>query len=268
MNDPQYQYVQGLARDRFPALLACYQAKSDEAVAAGPCRLDLRYGPLPRQSFDFFPAHGRARGALAYFHAGYWQSRDKSGFRFIAPAFTGAGIHVALVNYLLCPEVSIAALVEAAKACLPAIRSEAAQALPLVLSGHSAGAHLAVELALAQGAADPPIAGVAALSGIYDLAPLVATTLNEKLRLDAAAAQACSPLHRVRGGVAPALVAVGAGETPAFLAQSRGFHEAWAAAGNRSALHIEPGADHFSLLQAFSAPGSVLFGEVLGLFPH
>ncbi len=85
------------------------------------------------------------------------------------------------------------------------------------------------------------------------------------LRLDAASAHAGSPLHRVRAIAARALFAVGAAETPAFVAQSRDFHQAWTAAGNRGALHIEPEADHFSLLQPFALPGSVLFAQVLGL---
>ncbi|MDR6536069.1 alpha/beta hydrolase [Variovorax soli] len=267
MNDDfQYQYVHGQARPGFPALLADYEARSRAAVAAGDCVIDLRYGPHPRQSFDFFPARGRPHGTLAYFHAGYWQSRDKSTFRFVAPAYAQAGIHVALVNYPLCPEVSVAALVEAARACVPAIRAQAGHDGALVLAGHSAGAHIAVELALAQRDGATPFAGVAALSGIYDLAPLVETTLNDKLQLDAASARACSPLHRVHAGAAPALVVVGEAETPAFVAQSRDFHAAWSAAGNRSALHIEPGADHFSLLEPFASAGSALFRKVLDLF--
>ncbi|GAA4352541.1 alpha/beta hydrolase [Variovorax defluvii] len=265
MDDPQYQYVQGQARPSFPALLADFQARSDAAAATSPCRLDLRYGPAQRQRFDLFPAHGRPRGIMAYFHAGYWQSRDKSLFRFIAPAYAEAGLHVALVNYPLCPEVSVAALVDAASACVPAIRAEAGDGLPLLLAGHSAGAHIAAELALRRSPAEPPVAGVAALSGIYDLVPLVSTTLNEKLQLDADGARACSPLHRVRAAVAPALVAVGAAETPAFLAQARDFHRAWTGAGNPAVLHEEDGADHFSLLEAFASRGQRLFDRVLGL---
>ena len=265
-DDPQYQYVEGQARPGFPALLADYAARSRAAAAAGDCAFDLPYGAHARQRFDFFPARGRPFGALAYFHAGYWQSRDKSDFRFIAPAYAQAGIHVALVNYPLCPEVSVAALVEAAKACVPAIRVQAGPEGALVLAGHSAGAHLAVELALAQQDDAPAIAGVAALSGIYDLAPLLATTLNDKLQLDPESARACSPLHRVHAGAAPALVAVGAAETPAFVRQSRDFHDAWIAAGNRSTLHVEPGADHFSLLQSFASAERPLFGQVLAMF--
>ncbi|RZL86005.1 MAG: hypothetical protein EOP82_31535, partial [Variovorax sp.] len=97
--------------------------------------------------------------------------------RFIAPAFADMGLNVALVNYPLCPSVSLSALVVAASACVPAIHhlsaEGAAEALPLVLAGHSAGAHIAVELALADEHAASnghAIDGVVAMSGIFDLA--------------------------------------------------------------------------------------------------
>ncbi|MEJ8859118.1 alpha/beta hydrolase [Variovorax robiniae] len=269
MDDPQFQYVQGQSRPGFPSLLADYEAQSLAAVAAGPCALDQRYGPAERQTFDFFPARGSAHGTLAYFHAGYWQSRDKSTFRFIAPAFADIGMNVALVNYPLCPTVSLPALVVAASACVRPIRHLANEgvtdALPLFLVGHSAGAHIAIELALADAHADTKgrtIDGVIAMSGIFDLAPLVETSLNDKLQLDAASAAACSPLHRVRAHAAPILVVVGEEETPAFIDQSHRLHEAWSDAGNRSALHLAPRADHFSLLQHFASPGDPLFEEV------
>ncbi|MET3918345.1 arylformamidase [Variovorax sp. OAS795] len=262
MDDPQFQYVEGQSRASFTPLLAAFEAESAVAVATGPCVLDQRYGSLERQTFDFFAARQDPRGTLVYFHAGYWQSRDKATFRFIAPAFTAIGLHVALVNYPLCPTVSLPALVEAATACLPAIRRRAgsggADRLPLFLSGHSAGAHIAAEITLS-GA--PDIAGLVALSGIYDLAPLLATTLNQKLRLDPPVAAACSPVHRIGAPLAPALVAVGEEETPAFIAQSRRFHAAWEKAGNPSDLHVVPQADHFSLLRQFSSPGSALFDQ-------
>ncbi len=270
-DDAQFQYVQGQSRAGWPALLAACEAESLAAARTPACALDLRYGPAERQTLDFFPAAGRARGTLVYFHAGYWQSRDKSTFRFIAPAFNRAGLNVALANYPLCPAVTLAALVESTKAAIPAIRAHAAAAqaggapVPLVASGHSAGAHIAVELALAC-SPDLGLAGVAALSGIYDLAPLVATSLNDALRLDGASAAAGSPLHRIRSGAAPVLVAVGGDETPAFVEQSRRLHAAWDGAGNASQLHVEAQADHFSLLRRFADPASELFGKTCALF--
>ncbi|KAF7957168.1 hypothetical protein AWV80_37135 [Cupriavidus sp. UYMU48A] len=152
MTDAEFQYVTGQSRPTFAALLSEFEARSAAAIHTENCRLDLAYGPAPRQRFDFFVAQGRPRGTLAYFHAGYWQSRDKASFRFIAPAFTRIGLHVALVNYPLCPAVSLGALIEAASASIGAIGAHAAidgqHAPPLVLAGHSAGGHIAVELAL------------------------------------------------------------------------------------------------------------------------
>ena len=273
MDDEQYQYVEGQSRLGFPALLAEYESEGLVAVATESCAVDVRYGPLERQTFDFFEARGTPSGTLVYFHAGYWQSRDKSTFRFIAPTFTAAGLNVALVNYPLCPTVSLAELVEAVKACIAPICAHVSAAggpaaLPLLVSGHSAGAHLAVELALAEmnnAAEDFAIAGVIALSGIFDLGPLLTTTLNERLRLDPASAMANSPLHRVRPHAAPALIVVGEAETPAFIEQSRHIHHAWLDAGNRSALHVVPQADHFSLLRHFASAESPLFKHIVDM---
>lgn len=273
MTDADFQYVAGQSRPTFAALLAGFEARSAAAIHTGNCRLDLAYGPAPRQTFDFFTAPGQPRGTLAYFHAGYWQSRDKASFRFIAPAFNRLGLNVALINYPLCPGVSLGALVEAASASIGPIVAHATpvrRALPLVLSGHSAGGHIAVELALAQadGAQThaPAIAGVVALSGIYDLVPLVGTSLNRNLLLDAASAAKHSPLHRLKPGCPAALFAVGADETPAFIEQSRRMCEGWQQAGNDAALEIAQGADHFSLLQQFTEPDSALFSRVTDLF--
>lgn len=270
MTDAEFQYVTGQARPGFAALFTQFEAQSADAIRAPDCRLDLRYGPAQRQVFDFFAAQGRPRGTLAYFHAGYWQSRDKALFRFIAPAFAGLGLNVALVNYPLCPSVSLGGLIEAVGASPAAIAAAAMDtgqpALPLILSGHSAGGHIAVELALAQagGAGNPSfaVAGVIALSGIYDLVPLVQTTLNRNLMLDAAGAARHSPLSRVRQGCAAALFGVGAEETPAFLEQSRHMCEAWQGAGNRASLAVAPGSDHFSLLQQFVARQGMLPDQV------
>lgn len=274
MTDAEFQYVAGQSRPTFAALLAGFEARSAASIQSGDCRLDLAYGAAPRQTFDFFAAQGRPKGTLAYFHAGYWQSRDKASFRFIAPAFTRIGLNVALVNYPLCPGVSLGALIEAASASIEPIAAHAAagarQALPLVLAGHSAGGHIAVELALAQAgrpqAHAPAIAGVVALSGIYDLAPLVGTSLNRNLMLDEASAAKHSPIRRLKPGCAPALFAVGADETPAFVEQSRHMCEAWQQAGNDAVLEVTQGADHFSLLQQFTTPGSALFRRAGDLF--
>lgn len=273
LHDAQFQYVEGQARPTFPALLADFDALGTTAVEAGKCMLDVRYGSGARQRFDFFPACGEPAGTLLYFHAGYWQSRDKATFRFIAPAFARRGLNVALLNYPLCPTVSLAELVAAARESVPEVLAHVAvsgqPARPLIVAGHSAGGHLAVELALSRwpalGARAQAVDGVIALSGVFDLEPLVGTSLNAKLGLDRTLATRHSPIHRVAAGGAPALFAVGGNETPAFLDQNRRMHDAWQAAGNEALIDVVPGADHFSVLRQFVAPDSELSGKVTNL---
>lgn len=262
-DDHQFQYIEGQGRPGFAALLAQFQQDSDQVARQPGAELDLAYGPHPRQVLDWFPAEGAAQGVMLYLHAGYWQSRDKSLFRFLAPAFQARGFHVALANYPLCPEVSLDALVHAVAPSVAAVAQRARQGggpnLPLVVAGHSAGAHLASLLGLTQGALprDHPakVDGVWAISGIYDLAPLIHTSLNEKLRLDAEAAHRLSPLLTPGAAPVPAVWLVGAAETPAFLAQNAGMHRRWQGAQNGawSACVEAPGADHFTVLQDWAA---------------
>jgi len=267
--DPTFQYLTGQLNPRQPALLAELQRRSVEAVNALRPALDLPYGAHPRQRFDFFKTSW-TEATFAYFHAGYWQARDKSQFRFIAPALAEAGFNVALVNYPLCPDATLEALTEAVRDFVPAVRRlEGVVELPLIAAGHSAGAHLAVELALtdwpARGVPANAISGVAALSGIYDLEPLIATPINDNLRLDLPAARAASPIHRVRSGLPRALFALGGLETSAFRAQNAAMCAAWQSYGNSGSTLVVDGADHFSLLGGLTERGEPLFDAVVAL---
>ena len=257
--DATWQYMTGQMRPTFPALLDGYQQDSDAVRLAAA---DIAYGPHPRQVFDVVAGTAPWRGTVAYFHAGFWQSRDKSLFRFVAPLLARHGLDVALVNYPLCPDVTLPELVTATRAAIPAILAQGAAAgrggACLIAAGHSAGGHIAIELALSEWPEVQPICGVVALSGVYDLEPLIGTALNDKLRLTPPVARAMSPVHRARGGVAPALFVAGGAETPAFQAQSAAMHEAWRRAGNASEHLVVEGADHFSLLQQFQQPGLLL----------
>jgi arylformamidase len=260
MVDLQFEYLEGQGRPGFPALLADYQRLSDEVAADTRARLDVPYGPHERQRFDHFPAMSPALGVLLYYHAGYWQSRDKSLFRFLAPYFQQRGFHVVLVNYPLCPQVSLAELVASVRPSVPAVwhylHGQGITGLPLAVSGHSAGGHLAVELALTHTDGPAAVQGVWGISGVYNPEPLVQTTLNQKLGLDDKTAQAANVIRRVQPGRVPGLWMVGGSETDAFLQQNAHMHSAWQAAGNASTCLVVPDADHFTVLQACIRPNS------------
>ena len=90
---------------------------------------------------------GRARGTFVFIHGGYWRALDKADFSFVARPFVAQGIAVAVANYDLCPDVSIATIVDECRRAVAWIAREGAAhgaaRRPLVVGGHSAGGHLA-----------------------------------------------------------------------------------------------------------------------------
>ena len=249
---PEFQYLTGQMRPSFAALFEDYERRNAHALALPHWTLDVPYGEHPREVLDIRPADGVSRGTCVYWHAGYWQTRDKAQFRFLAPRLNALGWDVVLVNYPLCPEVGVADIVQSANRAWRAVvarATPASLAKPFVLSGHSAGAQLAIEVAMqAAATSDVRIAGVLAISGVFDLRPLVQTSLNTRLQLDAATAQACSPCLRARPEGAPALFVLGETETEAFHMQTRVMADAWRSQGHTTQVVSVPGADHFSVL--------------------
>lgn len=217
-----------------------------EAVRRRPgARLDLPWGPGPRQKLDFFPGHGEA--LAVFIHGGYWQYRasTKEYVAFLAPPFFERQIGFCAVGYELCPDVDMDGMAAQFKQALAFVR-ESIGARKTVLLGHSAGGHLAATLALVCAG----ITGAVGVSGLYDLEPLVPTYLNQALGMDAAVAKRNSPLHLAGKGAVPMVLAVGALESPEFKRQSRDFG---AVVGAR--VYELGGKDHYAATEALLSPG-------------
>lgn len=261
-------YLTDQARPSWPGLMAQFGAESRRVLDGPGVMRDIAYGAHRRQVYDVVPAETAPRAIVLYLHAGYWQSRDKADFAFLAPSFTALNCAFVLANYPLAPDLGIAALTEAVRALVPALIERFGR-VPIVAVGHSAGAHLAVELALTDWAARDlpthPVTGVIGLSGVYDLAPLVATSLNQRLGLTDATARAASPVRRVGPRGSPALFAVGGGETTAFVDQNRRMAAAWSDAGHPAQAEVVGEADHFSLLATLIDPASRLHAAAAAL---
>src|SRR6185437_10275433 len=108
-------------------------------------------------------------------------------------------------------------------------------------------------------AAEPPlpIAAAVALSGVFDLMPLLRTNVNIQLALDEARARRLSPMHATLPLRAPDLVAVGGAETAGFIAQSTEF-----AARFGRAARVYPGLDHYTIMWGLSRPDSDLHRDI------
>ena len=251
-----------------------WDRESERARARLECYLDVPYGTSGTETLDLFRARGKSRGLLMFIHGGYWRSLDKKRFSFVAPPLVEAGVTVAVVNYALCPAVSVADIVmQMVQASAWLHRNGANFGAPagrLGVYGHSAGGHLAAMMLACDWpkyAPDLPrkvVSGAVSISGLYDLTEIVKVpSINGDVRLTEKTAVKVSPAFLPPATDAPFTTAVGADENEGFHIQNRLIAKKWA--GVHRADISSTGKNHFTVLDDLGDPASRLFKSVLGL---
>ena len=238
-------------------------------------KLDLAYGRSERQKIDFFRAGNADAPTLVYFHGGYWQRGEKAIYSFLAEPFVRHGANIAVVGYDLCPTVSITEISAQARNALVWI-SRHADDLELArdrltVMGHSAGGHITGMMMgtdwTALGAdlpKDMVKAGIP-VSPLNDLEPLRFTSLNDNVRMDAAEAEAESPMNHPPTTDAPQLMVTGGRETAEFQRQADIYVQAFRAAGRPIERYVVPDVDHFDELNVLADDQSPFFKKSLAL---
>ncbi|MDO9058444.1 MAG: alpha/beta hydrolase [Bradyrhizobium sp.] len=246
-----------------PALIAGWARDAAAYRGRQPPRL-IRYGAGARNVIDYFP--GNHDGPVVVFiHGGYWQALDSSFFSHLAGGLNAHGIGVAIPTYDLCPDVSVESIIaEMRVAC----RELGRLGCSLVVSGHSAGGHLAAcMLATDWTAVDASlprnlVPSAYSISGLFDLGPLVETSINRALLLDAAAARAASPLFWTAPADRSLDAVVGENESAEYLRQSRTIVEVWGAAGVITRFGLVAGANHFTAIAPLADPASPMVSRL------
>ena len=245
-----------------------WEAEGEAVLAEFDTRLDVAYGPGPEETLDvYLPGNAKGAPIHIFIHGGYWFSRHKDDFRFLARGLVPAGAVLVIVNYALVPRVNLDELVRQCRAAVAWTHGNAAtfggDGERIFVSGHSAGGHLtAMMLATdwpAFGAGLPPdlVKGGCAISGIYDLEPIRLTFMQETLGFTPEQVARNSPLTLSPATGAPLIVAVGGDESEEFLRQSEELNAAW---GSRTQcdLTVLSGVNHFTILGGFADPGNAL----------
>jgi arylformamidase len=225
-------------------------------AAAGRAQLDLAYGDRPRNRFDLFLPMHAPKGLVVYVHGGYWVRFDKSYWSHVARGAVEHGYAVAMPSYTLCPEIRVSAIVREIGVAI----DEAARMVPgpIMLTGHSAGGHLATRMI----SATSPLAdevrsrirNTISISGVHDLRPMMRLALNADLKLDEAEAIAESPaLLRPLDGVRLTCW-VGAAERGEFIRQNALLANIWTGLGAMTAIVEEADRHHFSVIDGLADP--------------
>ncbi len=261
--DAQYNPSLALAPGDSPG--AHFAAQAEAARAQIPCTLNVPYGPTRAETLDIFTASQANAPVFIFIHGGYWRSLSSKDFSGVALGLQRRGITTVVVDYALCPFVSIDEITRQTRAAAAWVLRNIAQyggdPARVAIGGHSAGGHLTAmclqtEWARDYGLPQDPFAAAIAFSGLFDLAPLRYSYLQPMIQLDDGVIQRNSPALAVRACTTPLWVTWGSEESPEFARQSCIYDAAWRAAGNTSVLEAQPHANHFSVIHGLEDPQS------------
>ena len=258
--DPIWLETEYNNRAKVPAHPAIFAAWARDARAfreSWPhAERDIAYGETERQAMDiFWPDTGRIAPVALFIHGGYWQAMDRFQSSHLAAGLLARGVAVAMPGYDLCPTVPLRSIVAQMRRAVSVLHAR--HPGPMLATGHSAGGHLAAMLLC-----DDPtgaLCGAVSISGLFDLPPLIPTSLNVALRLDEAEARALSPLY-LRAPAKPIHAFVGAEEGAEYTRQSSAISQAWG--GFWATL---TGHNHFSAVDTLADPHSEVVQAAVAL---
>jgi len=205
---------------------------------------DIAYGPLPRQRYDLYET-GLGGPLVVFIHGGEWRQGDKDLYRFVGQAFSARGMDCAIPNFWLYPQVRFPSFLEDTALAVRHIGR------PVILCGHSSGAHLAMLLAL-----DPqwalPVRGAIGLAGPYDFLPLD-NPLHEAILNNPAGLAATQPITFAHAAGPPMLLMTGDADTTVMPRNTTALAAARRAAGGVVREVHYPGIGHLGIITALAA---------------
>jgi arylformamidase len=244
-----------------------YVERAQHARATSRCTLDIPFGPTLHETLDIFPAEQANAPVFVFIHGGYWRALTSKEFSGVALGLQARGITTVVVNYALCPHVTIDEITRQVRAAVAwtvrHIAEFGGDPERIAVGGHSAGGHLTamcLQTAWARdyGLAQDPIKAAVCISGIYDITPLRFSYLQPMIQLDDGVIRRNSPAFMARPCKTPLWITWGGAETAEFDRQARLMHSAWTAQGNSAELRAMEGANHFTVIHGFESPDSAL----------
>lgn len=209
---------------------------------------------------------------LLFIHGGYWHSLSSKEFSFVAQGPVSEGVTTVVMNYALCPNVTIDEIVRQSRAVVAWLSDNAEQyggdSDRIHVSGHSAGGHLTAMLLATDweaeyGKPSDVIEGACSISGLFDLEPFPYTWLQPKLQLTWGQVRRNSPIRHIPDTAPPLILTYGGEEPPEMGRQSEDFLDTWSEAGLEGQYLPQPDDNHFTAIEGFLDPESPLCTAIL-----
>lgn len=237
-----------------------WASESARVRASTRCDLDIAYGTGERETLDIlYPDRDGPCPLIVFLHGGYWLSMTKDSYSFIGENFVKDGAAFAVIGFGLCPGITLTQMVDQVQRAISHLWENAetygVDRDRFYLAGHSSGGHLAAMVlsggTMGEPAGQPEIFKASVIvSGLFDLAPIAETYINNYIQLDGAGVNALSPLHHIPPAdvrMGPLILGTGEFElSEYFLHQSR-YAAAWVENGHELQMCDAAGYHHFDV---------------------
>jgi arylformamidase len=254
-DEMEYQYNPRESVPEYPELAKIRAAQAKKVRDTAKSWLNVAYGNSPRELLDIYAADRPSGPVLVYIHGGYWRSGSKEDNCNFVPTFTKRGATVVLVEYDLCPLVTVTDIVRQTRTSIAWVYKNITRyggaPAKIYVSGHSAGGHLTA-MALANdwsiaGLPQDCIKGAVATSGVFDLDMVMKISVQEQVRMTPEVAKLNSPFENPPRVKCPLVVAVGGGEPKGWQQMSLDYFNFCKAQGMNVEYLVVPGANHYTM---------------------
>lgn len=245
---------------------------SNRAMAEVPREADIVFDPESGSALDLYGV-ADGRPVFLWIHGGYWRLGTKEGNAFAAPGLVANGVAVAVMDYSLAPAVTLEEIVDEVRTAVAWLHREGPgmglDTRKIHCGGSSAGGHLTGAV-LADGwraeygLSSDMIGAALALSGIYDLEPLLHTQVNGWMNMDMGTVEALSPIRHIPDQTDAHLVlSVGGLERDGFLRETAQYGQAWTEKGHRITEVEMAEFNHFDITGTLADPNAKLVRATL-----
>ncbi len=240
----------------FAHYLEAYAALSAAARHQLSVRENLPYGQAPQQILDYFDGPDNSAPLHIFIHGGYWQALDQRVSSGMAPGIVEDGFAFATLNYTLAPQGRIGDMVDECRSALDWFSQNTKELgfdpSQVILSGHSAGAHLAAMILSLYGNrfgnGNLCVTDAILISGVYDLEPIALVPVNDALQLTAQEIDELSPVFHQFPESVRVRVTAGEGDTGEFIRQSRDYAERLRKDHRHVTFDLQRGRHHYDII--------------------
>jgi acetyl esterase/lipase len=229
----------------------------------------VAYGPHPRQKLDIYRADPTTEKSpiVVFYYGGSWKDGDRAVYKFVGTALAKRGITTVIPDYRLFPEVQFPGFVDDAAKAYGWVGNNAARFgrcsgdRPIIVVGHSAGAHMAALLSLdasyldrhAKGTRRP--AAMIGLAGPYAFDPTTWPSTKDVFASARGHPDRTRPVTFAGQGKAPpTLLLHGSDDETVKLYNTRDLGAAIKSAGQKVRVIEYPGIGHVGLILTVSKP--------------